>query len=192
MPICSECSASFSKMDNLKRHIRNVHNGNKTVRSENDSRPGHADIVSKPVDVPSSKNLLQTTPVKLDRVVRSPSFPSEEQSDTAFKAMEKLKGDPEGNASELQNATKEAETFHFRHPFTMIVAGPTSCGKTTWLTAFLQQAQTAIVPPPRKIFWFYKSWQPLYSELKRTVPNIEFLQGVQRMPLILGFIFLTI
>ena len=37
-----------------------------------------------------------------------------------------------------------------------------------------------INPPPRKIVWFYKRWQPAYSELQGTIPYIEFVQGIQK------------
>ena len=65
----------------------------------------------------------------------------------------------------------------FRHPFSMLVAGPSSCGKTTWIRSLLKGSM--IEPPPRKVFWFYKSWQPLYTDMKITIPNIEFVQGIQ-------------
>ena len=52
-------------------------------------------------------------------------------------------------SSNLHNA------FVFRHPFTIILAGPTSCGKTTWMKHLLQQAET-MIRPPEKILWFYK------------------------------------
>ena len=80
-------------------------------------------------------------------------------------------------SSNLENA------FVFRHPFTMLLAGPTSCGKTTWMKHLLQEAETMIKPPPEKILWFYKRWQPAYTELQETVPHIEFVQGIgQRDP----------
>ena len=99
-----------------------------------------------------------------------------------------VKAVPSNNHFEEQNAyqkdgasnvkAEDNKIFHFRHPFTMLIAGPTSCGKTTWIKALLEQSQSMIVPPPRKIFWFYKRWQPLYSEMQRLIPNIHFLEGI--------------
>ena len=37
-----------------------------------------------------------------------------------------------------------------------------------------------ITPPPEKILWFYKRWQPVYTELQETVPCIEFVQGIEQ------------
>ena len=36
-----------------------------------------------------------------------------------------------------------------------------------------------ISPVPRKVVWFYKTWQPAYSELEETIPNIEFVEGIK-------------
>ena len=71
-----------------------------------------------------------------------------------------------------------SNTFIFKHPFTMIVAGPTSCGKTTWIKNLLQQVNSMISPPPLKITWFYKRWQPMYTEMLNTITNMHFIQGV--------------
>ena len=83
----------------------------------------------------------------------------------------------------LKVSSKLDDPFVFRHPFTMLLAGPTSCGKTTWMKHLLQQAETMIKPPPKKISWFCKRWQPAYSELQEIIPFIEIMQGIgQRDP----------
>ena len=51
-----------------------------------------------------------------------------------------------------------------RHPFTMIAAGPTSCGKTTWVTNLLESDR----------------WQKLYDDMLDSIPNMEFVQGIFR------------
>ena len=36
-----------------------------------------------------------------------------------------------------------------------------------------------MVPPPQRIVWLYKRWQPLYDEISRTVvPLVEFVRGI--------------
>ena len=60
----------------------------------------------------------------------------------------------------------------------MTVAGPTSCGKTTWINNLLQQAITMIRPSPHRIVWYYKRWQPMYTEMQQSIPNIKFVQGI--------------
>ena len=80
----------------------------------------------------------------------------------------------------LKVSSKQENAFVFRHPFTMLLAEPTSCGKTTWMKHLLQEAESMITPPPEKILWFYKRWQPAYTDLQETVPLIEFVQGIEQ------------
>lgn len=38
---------------------------------------------------------------------------------------------------------------------------------------------TKISPPPERILWLYKRWQPLYDVIKTNVyPPVEFIQGI--------------
>ena len=71
------------------------------------------------------------------------------------------------------------ENFMLGHPFTMIIAGPTACGKSTLVKSILQQNSRAMTPPPQRIVWLYKRWQPLYDIIKQTVtPSVEFIEGI--------------
>ena len=60
----------------------------------------------------------------------------------------------------------------------MIVAGPTMCGKSTWIKEMLLNIEGVISPIPGRIVWIYKRWQPLYDELKCRIPCITFIQGI--------------
>ena len=40
------------------------------------------------------------------------------------------------------------------------MSGPTSCGKTYFVKTLLQNCMAKISPPPQKIVWLYKRWQP--------------------------------
>ena len=88
---------------------------------------------------------------------------------------------PALNKTDLMDVKSNMETtFQFRHPLTMILAGPTSCGKTTWLKNLLHDAECMITPTPRQVFWFYKRWQPMYTEMQKNIPNIKFVHGIRR------------
>ena len=65
-----------------------------------------------------------------------------------------------------------------QHPFTMILCGPTSSGKSCWMNNLLERARTMIKPPPERIIWCYKRWQPLFSDMQRNIGNIIFVQGL--------------
>ena len=65
-----------------------------------------------------------------------------------------------------------------QHPFTMLLCGPTSSGKSCWMNKLLTHAKTMINPPPERIIWCYKRWQPLFSEIQQTIKNIVFVHGI--------------
>ena len=64
---------------------------------------------------------------------------------------------------------------HLKHPFTGIVAGPTGCGKSTWVKNLITYQKDMIDPVPEQIIWFYGEWQPLYDTLSGMV---EFREGL--------------
>ena len=80
--------------------------------------------------------------------------------------------------SDIVEPDLNKETFAFQHPFTMIVAGPTMSGKSTWIKELLLHPPGPISPPPDRIIWIYKRWQLLYDELRIKLPTIEFTQGL--------------
>jgi len=64
----------------------------------------------------------------------------------------------------------------FRHPFTAIVLGPTSSGKTQFVMHLVDSADVLIEPTPRKIVYYFAEYQPLCEHYK---DRIEFCH---RMP----------
>ena len=77
----------------------------------------------------------------------------------------------------VENA--ESNNFTFTHPFSMIVAGPSRCGKTYWVINLLLNAIERIKPVPEKIVYCYAHWQPKYDVLKK---HIDFVQWHEGMP----------
>ena len=65
-----------------------------------------------------------------------------------------------------------------RHPFTMMVAASTGGGKTWLVKNLLENRQQWISPAPQRIIWIYGQWQPLYIEMQRIIPGIEFVKGI--------------
>ena len=60
----------------------------------------------------------------------------------------------------------------------MMLAGRTGSGKTFGRKKLLERARTMITPSPERIIWCYKRWQPLCSEMRQTIKNILFVQGL--------------
>ncbi|WAR15804.1 hypothetical protein MAR_030398 [Mya arenaria] len=79
----------------------------------------------------------------------------------------------------LPQPSEDSNNAVFQHPFTMMISGPTACGKTTMVSDLLQNHNTKITPNVQRVVWLYKRWQPLYSIIKETVlPRVEFIQGI--------------
>ena len=64
----------------------------------------------------------------------------------------------------------------WKHPFTCIVAGPTGCGKSTFVTRMLRHAAAMIDPPPEKITWCYGEWQEAYATMD--LVDVRFEEGL--------------
>ena len=62
----------------------------------------------------------------------------------------------------------------FKHPFTMVIAGPTGSGKTQWVKKLLKDLNSLITPIPQEVIWCYGIWQPEYDNIY----GVRFLEGV--------------
>jgi hypothetical protein len=65
--------------------------------------------------------------------------------------------------------------FFFKHPTTVVLAGPTQCGKTHFLIRAIREQR--FEPEPQRIVWVYGELQPAYKDLARDIPHIEFVKG---------------
>ncbi len=72
----------------------------------------------------------------------------------------------------------ETDTL-FKRPFCMMVAGPSQCGKTWFVKELLEFDEMRILPKPKRIIYCYKAWQNNFENLKKTIPTIEFYEGIQ-------------
>ncbi len=59
----------------------------------------------------------------------------------------------------------------FRHPTTVLTAGPTGCGKTQFLLRLI--AAKAIQPPPERIVCVYGEWQDAYDDLRNITQKLS-------------------
>jgi hypothetical protein len=65
--------------------------------------------------------------------------------------------------------------LHFKHPATILLSGPTGCGKTRFVRRILEER--LIEPFPTRLLWVYGEWQSDYDEAKIIYPEIEFMNG---------------
>ena len=47
-----------------------------------------------------------------------------------------------------------------------------------WVKTLLENAQKTISPTPQRVVWCYGQWQPSYFDMMRTMPGIEFNEGI--------------
>ena len=77
-----------------------------------------------------------------------------------------------------------------KHPFTCVVAGPSSPGKTQFVFRLIRHADRLVDPPPEKIMYCYGEFQPSFLELSRVefhegLPNVESFDGRSRVLLVI-------
>jgi len=72
--------------------------------------------------------------------------------------------------------------FYFKHPFSMLVVGPTQSGKTYFVEQMLTSPHLMEFPSRKKdvkVTWFYNQWQPRYQKLEKVLgQRITFQQGL--------------
>ena len=62
--------------------------------------------------------------------------------------------------------------FAFRHPTTIMIAGPTMCGKTRLLVKAIKE--NLFHPAPTRLIWVYSEWQAIYDDIRSFWPKVEF------------------
>lgn len=68
--------------------------------------------------------------------------------------------------------------MNFKHPSTFLIAGPTQSGKTYFVKRLLENQ--LFEPKPDRIIWAYGEWQPSYDKMKSSIPNLEFIKGLNQ------------
>ena len=72
--------------------------------------------------------------------------------------------------------------FQFIHPFTCMVAGPTSCGKTVFVNNLIKNSELLLSNIDKlKVTWAYGQWQKSYEDTEgidyfEGLPSEEYLQ----------------
>lgn len=62
----------------------------------------------------------------------------------------------------------------WKHPFTALVAGPTGCGKTVFVSRILAHLVDMTTPTPEEVIWCYSEWQPMYNNMS----GVKFIEGL--------------
>ena len=62
------------------------------------------------------------------------------------------------------------------HPFTAIISGPSSCGKTYFLLRFIESIEHMITPIPEEVVYCYSEYQPIFNQFKQK--GVVFNEGI--------------
>ena len=72
-----------------------------------------------------------------------------------------------------------------QHPFTLLISGPTGCGKTEWISRFLERCDSLMTHTPHRLIFCFSEWQPLYQRLgermKKKNINTVFVKGAENL-----------
>ena len=59
--------------------------------------------------------------------------------------------------------------------FKIFLSGPSGCGKTTFIIDLVKNLDRISASPPSKVIYFYKEWQPKFSEMEKLY-GINFIE----------------
>ena len=61
----------------------------------------------------------------------------------------------------------DSGALKFHHPTTVLISGPTGCGKTKFVSRLLLHSKEMFQPSPTRIVWVYAEWQPEYDRIEK-------------------------
>ena len=79
-----------------------------------------------------------------------------------------------------QDRSYQYSAVQFHHPFTCIVAGPTSCGKSVFVENFIKEGAAILSNPFSRIIWCYGEWQQRFIPLQSQF-GVIFHEGLPDM-----------
>lgn len=172
---CNDCQGWFSRKDFLKRHQRSVHG-----KAGIPSPTAMAEAFTPP---PPPQEFTPPSPPPQEFTSPQEFSPPPPPKELTPPPLQEVTPTSPTQPSVTVPSQQRQEGFVFKHPFTANISGPTCCGKTYFCKMLLQHCLKMIWPPPEKILWLYKRWQPLYDVIQSTeYPKVEFIQGI---PLVL-------
>ena len=163
-PICGKPNLLWPS-----HHLRQVHGLSSEERQRWLPRTSHL-----PTPPQSQPLILPTKDVPI--IIAPEDVPLQQLPVTAFHS-------PQPCLIDNTLETQPYPDFTFQHPYSMIVVGPSQCGKTHFVHQLLTHKCT--VYPSKKpvlVVWCYNQWQPQYKEIRCDLgSNIRFFQGVPEL-----------
>ena len=155
-PICGKQSVL-----KLSNHLSQVHGLSSEERQRWLQRASH---LPPPVDLPMEQHPVNLPSNSCPMITRSSHY------NRALSPVDCL-------------ATHSYPEFTFQHPYSMMVVGPSQCGKTHFVHQLL--THECIAYPDKRsvmVYWFYNQWQPQYEEIQRALEHrIRFARGLPEL-----------
>lgn len=104
----------------------------------------------------------------------SESIPKKVKLDVEVKPLKNF--EPECSLSKLKRVEEDNEPLKLVHPSTILISGPTGCGKTYFVSELLRK--NWFNPAIERFILIYGEWQEVYDKLKKDLgADIEFVHN---------------
>ena len=169
--ICNLCNEKLKKRSNggtwnISRHLHSKHSGEIT-KSLSSAFQSNKSLNTQIVSPAISKQWFADQPNDINNII--PNNPNEISFGHA------------NSSSPISNSTNEinvnVEELKLIHPFSLIVSGPTSSGKSTLLFQILNNLHQNTTPVIEKIVYIYG----IYQDIFKNYPNIFFTDNLDFM-----------
>ena len=67
--------------------------------------------------------------------------------------------------------------IRFKSPSNIFISGPSSSGKTFFLTKFLTYSESLLTKKLKFVLIYYQEWQDAYDKINKIFDNVKFIQG---------------
>ena len=155
---CRDCDKDYTRKDSLSRHQKAVHN--RHVHQVGEGKRSFLDNTN------NSGDERYSPPEKL---TRQNAIDNRENADAGRGEFELTRQDsiPDPHFVDSRNyLPMEVYEFKFKHPFCMMVCGPSRSGKTHWVARLLKKRHQMIDTSVDSILYCYAHWQKRTRKLK--------------------------
>lgn len=175
---CDRCSTSFTRKDNLAAHARRKSCKLKVKKLQLECKKCKKQFES-------TSGLKKHEFLRICEQLTGKPHPAVNPNlcfDTSvYKNVSKVNG-VENLCTHDALRLNEPSSLSWNHPFTCMVAGPTSCGKTVFVLKLLEHIDAMVDTSIHEIIWCYGEVQPFHSNIKthNNIP-ITFREGIPSM-----------
>ncbi len=89
----------------------------------------------------------------------------------------KLKNSYSESEQSFNNQSLTEMDVSIKSPSNLLLSGATKAGKTFFTRQLLLNANEVFDKPIEKVLYCYGAFQPLFLDMQREIPNIEFIEG---------------